>query len=110
MSYLEKEENNSFNGDYPFFNDEDMELAYKVFSLREIALIQLGELELIACGKKEDFNYRPQIRKGLLYEIKKDFYNAYKCYENICSCMANSNFALWNFLELKNIYFQPTVG
>lgn len=83
LSYLEKEENNSFNGDYPFFNDEDMELAYKVFSLREIALIQLGELELIACGKKEDFNYRPQIRKGLLYEIKKDFYNAYKCYENI---------------------------
>ncbi|MGN1295350.1 MAG: hypothetical protein ACI4U5_02970 [Bacilli bacterium] len=83
LSYLEKEENNSFNGDYPFFNDEDMELAYKVFSLREIALIQLGEYDLVACGKKEEFNYRPQIRKGLLYEIKKDYYNAYKCYERI---------------------------
>ena len=72
LSYLENEENNSFDGDYPLFNDEDMILAYKVFSLREIALIQLGEYDLIACGREEDFNYRPQIRKGLIYEIKKD--------------------------------------
>lgn len=83
LSYLENEENNSFDGDYPLFNDEDMILAYKVFSLREIALVQLGEYDLIACGREEDFNYRPQIRKGLIYEIKKDYYSATKCYENV---------------------------
>lgn len=75
-----KEEDDSFDGDFPLGNEKDMLFAKKYFSVRELALIQLGlahtiDLEATARNVPAD-----HIRKGFLTELQGLWREAARAY------------------------------
>ena len=99
--YLEKSRSqyDSLDGDFPCGNEVDMRFARRLFSIREMAYIQMGlakELDLNdnknippankvfsgeAFPRKIKRANQPKGRKGFLYECLGQYAEAVKCYE-----------------------------
>ena len=85
-SYMEKldrkrkKEDDSFDGDFPLGNEKDMLIAKRLFSVHELALIQLGlahtiDLEATARNVPAD-----HLRKGFMLELEGLWREAAKAY------------------------------
>lgn len=82
----ENAENDCLNGDFPLGKEEDMAFASPYFTIKELALIQMGcadqiDPEQFAIGITET-----SVRKGFLAEIKgagRDAVYYYFCYYNL---------------------------
>ena len=99
--YLERTRSqyDSLGGDFPCGNDDDMRFARRLFSIRELAYIQMGLAEEVdpnalrnmpptnktfsgeAFPRKIKAANRPKGRKGFLYECMGQFAEAIECYE-----------------------------
>lgn len=99
--YLEKVEKmyDSLDGDFPCGNEDDVRFARRLFSIREMAFLQMGlakELDLnddshIPPADKtfDDEAFpniikaanQPKARKGFLYECMGQYAEAIECYE-----------------------------
>lgn len=99
--YLErsKSQYDSLNGDYPCGNEDDMRFARRLFSIREMAFLQMGLANEIdpnalrnmppankvfsgeAFPRKIKAANRPKGRKGFLHECLGRYADAIECYE-----------------------------
>lgn len=91
----------SFDGDYPCGNEDDVRFARRLFSIHEMAYLQMGlaeELDLNdnkhippanktfsgeAYPRKIKTANQPKGRKGFLYECRGLFVEAIECYESM---------------------------
>ena len=76
-----KEEDDSFDGDFPLGNEKDMIIAKRLFSVHELALMQLGlahtiDLEATARNVPAD-----HLRRGFMLELKGLWREAAKAYK-----------------------------
>jgi hypothetical protein len=75
-----EEENATLDGDFPLGNEKDMDFIYRYFSVRELALIQLGLGACIDLEKTERPVPADHIRLGFLLEQKGAWREAAKAY------------------------------
>lgn len=86
-SYMEepdrvrKEEDDSFDGDFPLGNEKDMAFAKHYFSVHELALIQLGLADTIDLEATKRNVPADHIRKGFLLELQGLWREAARAYK-----------------------------
>lgn len=75
-----KEEDDSFDGDFPLGNEKDMTLAKRYFSVHELALIQLGLAHTIDLEATKRNVPADHLRKGFMLELEGLWREAAKAY------------------------------
>ncbi len=82
------EENAALDGDFPLGNEEDMAFASPFFSTRELALLQVGLADRIACGKFTGYNTDVRVREGFVAEMQGKYREAAVAYNAVSTSMA----------------------
>ena len=88
LEEVEKEENDSLNGDFPLGNDEDADFMMPFFDIDNLALIQCGLHDLVTQRGKYYPETDESVRAGILAELDGDFKEAERCYHSISMSMS----------------------
>ena len=83
LDEVKQEENDSLDGDFPLGTEEDMAFASPYFSVKELAMIQMGCAGDIYAGHYVEYADRVLVRKGILAEAKGDWAEAAGAYAGI---------------------------